>query len=67
MKKVYLIVILSAFMSSLASAQDDLSNLIQAGTENANAMAEGYVQPFMKGFGTGLGSGWLNTAKAHKT
>ncbi|MBL3656480.1 DUF6588 family protein [Fulvivirga sediminis] len=67
MRKVYIIILLSVFMPLLASAQDDLSNLIQAGTENANALAEGYVQPFMKGFGTGLGSGWLNTAKAHKT
>lgn len=48
-------------------AQDDFDELLETGIEDATKLIEGYVNPFMKGFGTGLGSGWYNTAKAHKS
>lgn len=47
-------------------AQDDIEQILEAGIENANVLADGYVSPFTKGLGSGLGSGWYNTAKAHK-
>lgn len=49
------------------NAQDDLDQLLDAGIEDATVLIEGYVDPFMKGFGTGLSNGWYNTAKAHKS
>lgn len=48
-------------------AQDDLDQLLEAGIEDASVLIEGYVDPFMVGFGTGLSNGWYNTAKAHKS
>ena len=52
---------------SQSNAQGDFNKALEAGLEDANTLIEGYVSPFMKGFGTGLASGWYNTAKPHKT
>ena len=65
-KKIYLVLIVSLFSTSTIFAQDNIGEFLEAGVEDANTLVEGYVAPFMKGFGTGLGSGWLNTAEAHK-
>ncbi|HNP18246.1 MAG TPA: hypothetical protein PKL31_07435 [Fulvivirga sp.] len=48
-------------------AQDDIDQFLAAGIQDANTLVEGYVKPLMVGFGSGLGGGWYNTAKAHKT
>lgn len=50
-----------------AHAQDDIDQLLEAGIEDATVLVQGYVDPFMKGFGTGLSNGWYNTAKAHNS
>jgi len=55
-------------LSTIAvQAQDDIDALLRAGTDDANALIGAYIDPFMKGFGTALGNGWANTAKAHKS
>lgn len=52
---------------NFSQAQDDIDQLLDAGVGDATKLIEGYVSPFMIGFGTGLSNGWYNTAKAHKT
>ncbi|MDX1629632.1 MAG: DUF6588 family protein [Fulvivirga sp.] len=53
--------------SNRAIAQGGIEKFVESGVENANNLIGGYVSPFMEGFGTGLGSGWTNTAKTHQT
>lgn len=50
-----------------AKAQNDIDKFLETGLEDANRLIGGYVEPFMKGFGTALGNGWTNTAKTHKS
>ena len=54
-------------------AQDGVVDLLSAGKDNvdaglrdANKLMEGYIAPFIKGFGYGMSNGWNNTAKPHK-
>ena len=65
--KVILTALLLMSVSKMALAQDDLDQFIEAGLEDANTMAGGYIEPFMQAFSVGLGNGWYNTAKAHKS
>lgn len=60
--------------SHMAKAQGDIDDFfgaiqedIELGTQDVNTMLEGYISPFMNGFGSGLTNGWMNTAKPHKT
>jgi hypothetical protein len=60
--------------SNTAIAQGDIDDFLGAiqedvelGTQDVNTMLEGYMNPFMNGFGSGLTNGWMNTAKPHKT
>lgn len=54
-------------MGHVGKAQDDFDRFLEAGLVDANILIEGYVSPALKGFGTGLGNGWYNTAATHKT
>ncbi|MVN20882.1 DUF6588 family protein [Mucilaginibacter arboris] len=44
-------------------AQDYISALIKSGPADATKLANAYLEPLFKGFGTGINSGWNNTAK----
>jgi hypothetical protein len=72
MKKIYTkltsaLALLILFGLSQAHAQSDIDALLESGISDAEILLKGYVDPFMKGFGTGMANGWYNTAKAHKT
>lgn len=45
-----------------ASAQSDVSDLIKSSPADATKLAQAYLKPLFKGFGTGLNTGWNNTA-----
>ena len=47
-------------------AQDDIGDLFKGGPEDASKLVHAYINPLFKGLGTGLNSGWTNTAKAKK-
>ncbi|MEJ7692698.1 DUF6588 family protein [Daejeonella sp.] len=47
---------------SQANAQSDVSELIKSSPEDATKLAQAYLKPLFKGFGTGLNTGWNNTA-----
>lgn len=60
--------------SNTANAQGDLDGFlgamqedVNAGKADVNTLLEGYMGPFMNGFGSGFANGWMNTAKPHKT
>lgn len=49
-----------------ARAQVNITELLKGSLVDANTLAEAYLEPFGKGFGASLNSGWYNTAKPHK-
>lgn len=48
------------------SAQDDIGDLIKGSQEDAEYLAAGYLESFLKATGSGINQGWYNTAKPHK-
>ncbi|NGP86914.1 DUF6588 family protein [Fodinibius halophilus] len=55
------------FATIPAKAQlGDVGQILQSSTDDANALAKAYLQPFGTGFGAALNTGWTNTAKPHK-
>ncbi|SKB29147.1 DUF6588 family protein [Daejeonella lutea] len=45
-----------------ANAQSDVSDLIKSSPADATKLAQAYLKPLFKGFGTGLNTGWNNSA-----
>jgi len=60
-------VLMSVCALQTASAQSSVSGLIKSGPEDAQKLAEAYLNPLFKGFGIGLDSGWNYTANAKST
>src|SRR5688572_5303821 len=50
----------------VASAQDDIDDLLSKSIVDGEKLIKGYVDPFMKTVSLGLNQGWYNTAKPHK-
>jgi len=58
---------LLSFTAAPAFAQlEDVGEILQSGTEDANTLIKAYLEPFGSGFGAGLNTGWTNTAQTHK-
>src|SRR5690554_3105424 len=50
-----------------ANAQiGDVGEILQSGADDASLLLNEYLKPFGTGFGAGLNSGWVNTAKPYK-
>lgn len=47
-------------------AQDAIGDLIKGSKEDAQYLASGYLESFLKATGSGINQGWYNTAKTHK-
>lgn len=61
-------IILLCFNFNSASAQiENSGDFIRAGIEDANILFKEYLKPFGKGFGPGINSEWIQSAKPHKT
>jgi hypothetical protein len=72
MKKITAIIpiILGLFFLGTNSAMaqlGDAGQILRAGKQDANTLLKAYFEPLGRGFGTGLNSGWFNTAKTHST
>lgn len=67
--RLFISVLCIAFMAistTPAVAQvGDIGNLLQSGREDANKLAQAYLEPFGSGFGASLNTGWTNTASPH--
>lgn len=60
--------LLSIFaISNEVLAQDDFAELLESSQQDANTLVGGYIGPALEAFSVGVGSGWMNTAKAHKS
>lgn len=61
-----LVLLISFFHAPDAKAQlEDSGDFINAGIDDANLLFQNYLEPFGKGFGAGLNSGWVQSAKSH--
>lgn len=70
MKNSYKILLLALVLISVnpfqTSAQDDLGDIIRGSKNDAQYLANGYLESFLKATGSGINQGWYNTAKPHK-
>ncbi len=70
MKKLTLrlIILITAMSTSFSSHAQlkDVADMLRGGTDDAEILFQGYLQPLTTAFGTNLNAGWYNTAKAHK-
>lgn len=54
--------VLISLSTSRLFAQSDVSDLIKSSPADATKLAQAYLKPLFKGFGTGLNTGWNNSA-----
>jgi hypothetical protein len=68
MKKLYALLAAAIFIFMVpgAKAQSNFGQLIQSSPADATKLIENYAGPLFVGLGTGLNSGWNNTAKTKK-
>jgi hypothetical protein len=69
MKKIYAIlniVVLLLLTATAFGQSSSFSALIQTAPADATKLLNAYGEPLFKGIGTGLNSGWYNSAKADK-
>ncbi|HEX6983514.1 MAG TPA: DUF6588 family protein [Balneolaceae bacterium] len=70
MKKTAIIPIivgLVCFSVNSALAQfNNFGEVIQAGVDDAEVLTRAYLAPLPSGFGSGINSGWINTAETHQ-
>ncbi|MFD0748774.1 DUF6588 family protein [Mucilaginibacter calamicampi] len=68
MRKLYSFItaLLLTAVSLTASAQDGFDELIRSNAADATILFTNYANPLFRGFGTGLNSGWNNTAATKK-
>jgi hypothetical protein len=64
-KKAFLTLLISLFGLS-SFAQDEINDLFKANAGDATKLIQAYMNPFFKGFGYGLNSGWNTTGAAKK-
>ncbi|MFW6327113.1 MAG: DUF6588 family protein, partial [Bacteroidota bacterium] len=60
-----IVILLAGFIPSKAQVKD-LGNFMAGGVEDASALFDAYLSPYINGFGASLTGGWFNTAKPHK-
>jgi len=52
--------------SNASFAQDEISDLVKSSPADATALTRAYLEPFFKGTGLGLNSGWAHTGTTKK-
>lgn len=66
--KAFALILFSIFALTFKSvAQQDVEALFKANPQDATKLIGAYLNPLMKGIGTGLNSGWYHTAKSKGT
>ncbi len=66
-RTLFLAVIVFTFSFFGSKAQNDLTELLQAGPEDASKLMGAYLDPVVVGLSYSLNGGWFHTAKAHKS
>jgi len=65
-KRLFFSLAILLSLSFSGKAQENITQLIVGNLQDANTLSKAYLEPFGKGFGASLNSGWYNTAKPHK-
>ena len=65
-RKSILITVLFSALCIQGFAQSDIEGLFKSSQSDAQKLIQAYMNPFFKGMGTGLNSGWNNTAASKK-
>ena len=60
--KYILTIVITGCLCFDTKGQERFGELLESGTEDANALVSGYLSPALEAVSVGLGSGWLNTA-----
>lgn len=58
--------LLMAVLGNSLRAQDDVTEFLKFGQENANQLSQLYLSPLGSALGNNLNTGWHNTGQAHK-
>ncbi len=67
-KVTILLLVLILLLPSLRTySQQAVVDFLKGGVNDAEKLAEGYLQPLGFGLGSALNGGWFNTGKVHKT
>ncbi len=66
MNKIVFILLLFVLLISQGFAQSEISRFLSSGAKDVEKLTELYLNPFGKGFGTAMNSGWYTTAKPHE-
>ena len=53
------------FLCTILPAQNEITNFLVGPLNDTEELLEGYMSPFGAWFGSGLNSGWYNTARPH--
>lgn len=65
--KFIVAVLFIAFNSNSLTAQNDITQILNAGLDDAKIIGHAYLEPFGKMVGSSLNGGWYQAAKPHKT
>jgi hypothetical protein len=65
-KKGIVLTMLFSALCIQGFAQSDIEGLFKSSQSDAQKLIQAYMNPFFKGMGTGLNSGWNNTAASKK-
>jgi len=65
-KKSIVLTMLFSALCIQGCAQSDINELFKSSQSDAQKLIHAYMNPFFKGMGTGLNSGWNNTAATKK-
>lgn len=66
MKKHVIYLLLILILPVTAISQSEVSRFLSTGVSDMEKLTEAYLEPYGKGFGTAMNSGWYNTAKPHQ-
>ena len=66
MRKILLLLYLTAFTISSLKAQENVNDLLAAGIADAKRFTQDYIAPASEGLAYGINNGWFNNAKAPK-
>jgi hypothetical protein len=65
MKKIVLLMVLSFMGWNITYSQEQVTDFLEAGADDASVLADAYLKPYGDMLGKTLNGGWYNTAKVH--
>ncbi len=66
MKQIKLTTLLIVFTITVSKSQEIITNFLTSTVNDSETLIEGYIEPFGSWLGSGLNSGWYNTAQSHR-